>query len=364
MENERLCQLALSLAPGVGNIIARQLISYCGSAREVFDQNNAWLLKIPRIGRKIIEGVRHPGLFERARKEMDLAARHGYQILFFTESGYPERLKQIPDAPAVLFFQGKVNWENPRVVSIVGTRRATSYGLAMVSRIMNDLSPYQPLIVSGLAYGIDIQAHKEAVNAGLPTVAVMAGGVNRIYPAEHRPVIQKFLTSGGILTEHPWNTQPEAHNFPRRNRIIAGLSDLTLVVEAAEKGGALITAELANDYNREVFAVPGNIDRPWSSGCNRLIGENKAHIFRNVHILTQTMLWDDLNVKKRIVNDPKLPENEKSILNTLKNAGGSMHIDQLCWKTQLKINTVATDLINLELKGFVIPLPGKFYKIK
>jgi DNA processing protein len=259
MNQDRLALLALHFIPGIGDYTLRQLISYSGSAEKVFKTPKGKLLKIPGIGAVTADSIRNGKSFRRAEKEIKKAEQEDVELLFFTDKKYPSRLKSIADAPSLLYVKGQVDLENSKTVGIVGTRKATDYGKNCVEELIEGLKPHQTLIVSGLAYGIDIQAHKQAVKHGLPTVGIMGSGIDVIYPAAHKETAKKMLSNGGLITENPFGTNPDAHNFPARNRIIAGLSDALVVVEAAEKGGALITAEISNSYNKDVFAFPGNI---------------------------------------------------------------------------------------------------------
>lgn len=252
IDQNRVALVALHFIPGIGDYTIRQLISYCGSAEKVFKTPKGKLLKIPGIGPAIAEALTRGGSFEKAEKEIKRAEKESVKIIFYLDKNYPSRLKHIPDAPSMLYVKGNFDFENPKTVGIVGTRQATAYGKEQVEKLVEGLVPHGALIVSGLAYGIDIQAHKQALKNNLPTVGVMGSGIDVIYPASHKETAHKMLEHGGLVTENSFGAKPDAHNFPERNRIIAGLSDALVVVEAAEKGGALITAEIANGYNKDV----------------------------------------------------------------------------------------------------------------
>jgi DNA processing protein len=255
--------------------------------------------------------------------------------------------------------------ENPKSVAIVGTRQSTAYGRECVETLVKDLVPHGALIMSGLAYGIDIHAHKQAVKHKLPTIGVMGSGMDVIYPAAHREVAIKMMEHGGILTEHPFGTQPDAHNFPARNRIVAALSDAIIIVEAAEKGGALITADIANSYNKDVFAFPGNVKQSHSAGCNNLIKSNRAHLITSVRDLQYIMNWDI--GAKPMKAEPAVLEgyepDEQLILRTLLDNNKQLMIDEISWKTNLPISRLASLLLTLEFKGIIASLPGKVYKV-
>src|SRR5258708_17122306 len=261
MDQDRLSFLALHFIPGIGDYLVKQLVSYCGSAEQVFKTPKGKLLKIPGIGQVTAEAIKSEKTFNQAEKEFKKAEKEETEILFFTDKKYPQRLKEIEDAPSLIYYKGSANLNHPKSVAIVGTRQATDYGKEMVAKIVDDLKPHDALIVSGLAYGIDIHAHKQSVKNQLLTAAVMGSGMDVIYPAAHKDTAKKIVSHGALLTENHFGTKPDAHNFPARNRIIAGLCDALIVVEAADKGGALITAEIANTYNRDVFAVPGSLGK-------------------------------------------------------------------------------------------------------
>jgi DNA processing protein len=253
------------------------------------------------------------------------------------------------------------------MVAIVGTRQATSYGKHCVEELINGLIPHQATIVSGLAYGIDIHAHKHAVKVQLPTLGVMGSGIDVIYPAAHKEVAKKMYSQGGLITEHPFGTRPEAHNFPARNRIVAALSDAIVIVEAAATGGALITAEIANSYNKDVFAFPGNIGQNTSEGCNNLIKANKAFLITSVRDLEYLMNWDttDAPTEKQDLNDlEKFEPAERSVIKVLMENKNQLMIDELSWRTGINVSQLASILLTLEFQGLIQPLPGKIYKLK
>jgi DNA processing protein len=364
MYDEKLYQVALSLIPGIGDVLIKQLISYCGTAEAVFSKNRGKLYRIPRIGKVLSENISLNKLFHEAEKEINYAEKNGIQVLFFTDKNYPVRLKQIHNSPSILYFKGNSSINHQKIVSIVGTRNATNYGKEAVEEIIKGLTKHQALIVSGLAYGIDIHAHRSALNNGLPTIGIIAGGINKIYPNLHRETAYKMIEHGGIMSEQRWDTIPEAHHFPKRNRIIAGFSDVTIIVEAAPKGGALITAEYAHSYNRDIFAIPGNLNRKYSEGCNHLIESLKANIYTGIESLEKIMNWDLKPEKPVFINKyEQLNKDELLILETLENNVKPMPIDDICWKSQMNINQLASGLLNLEFKGIVRSLPGKMYKI-
>lgn len=364
----KIYQIALGLVPGVGNALAKTLVSYCGSAEAVFKSKPHQLHKIPGIGSKISASIRNQKVLENAEQEVIRCQQKGIQVLPYTDPDYPHRLKQIYDAPTVLFYKGNTNLNTQKIISIVGTRSATSYGREVIEDLMKGLAKHTPLIVSGLAYGIDIYAHRMALQHQLDTVGVMASGLDIIYPAAHKKTAMDMIAQGGLVSELKPGIQPEAHQFPARNRIIAGMADATIVIEAAASGGALITANLANDYDREVFAVPGNLYQNYSQGCNQLIRNHKAHILTGIEHLEYIMNWDMENAPNAaptpVVPDMEnMPEPEKKIIELLLNQAQGMLIDEISWKTQTPIYQLASLLLNLECNGLVKALPGKKYKL-
>lgn len=367
MDEEKLYQVALSLMPGVGNLLVKNLISYCGSAKAVFHSTRAKLCKIPGIGPKTVESILKSSLLQHAEQEIQQAEKQGAQILAYTDKTYPSRLKQIADAPGILYYKGKAQLNELKSIAIVGTRQATSYGKQLTEQLIADLAPYQPLIISGLAYGIDIAAHRAALRNQLPTIGVMASGLDIIYPAAHKHTAQEMLGQGGLISENKFGAQPEAYNFPERNRIIAGMADAVIVVEAAAKGGALITADLANSYDREVFAAPGSLYSPQSAGCNQLIRQTKAHMFISVEELAATLNWQPGNtptVQKELPFDAGDNPQEKLIIKTLQQHPTGLHIDELSWRAQIPVTQIASTLLQLEFRNLIRSLPGKKFTLQ
>ena len=367
MNNEKLYQVALSFVPGIGDINTKQLISYCGSAKNIFSNHKKKLFNIPGIGKKVIDAINNKDILYKAEKEINRCEKENVQILFYTEPNYPNRLKQIIDAPPLLFFKGNTDLSAKKIVAIVGTREATEYGKWITDQLVEDLVAHNALIVSGLAYGIDIHAHKAALKNNLDTLGVMASGANIIYPSLHRPVVNQIIAQGGIITEYLMDQKPEAHQFPARNRIIAGIADAIIIIEAAEKGGALITAEIANTYNKDVFAVPGNINNNYSVGCNNLIKSHKASLITSVKDLEYIMNWEPGELpgasEEDIFKEVDFTEEEIKIVQLLKDLKEDLLIDDISWKSQIPLNQLASILLNLEFKGVIKSLPGKKYKL-
>ncbi len=360
-----LHQIALTCIPGVGHITARNLLSNCGGAEEVFDTNSKQLKSIPGIGPKTIENILNHSAFKRAEQELQFIEKYKIKPLFFTDANYPKRLRNCFDAPVMLYFKGDTELNSDKVISIVGTRNATEYGKEICKQLIADLRVHNPLIISGLAYGIDSIAHKECVKNNIPTVGILAHGLDRIYPAQHRNLAEKMLDSGGLLTEFLSETNPDRENFPKRNRIIAGMADVTIVVEASIKGGALITAEIANSYNRDVFAYPGKINDEFSSGCNFLIKTNRANLISKVADLEYILGWTDLQrqkTKPQLSLMLNLSADEQIIADVLLKEE-VVGVDQLAILTKFQQSKLAVTILSMEMQGIVISLPGKMYKL-
>lgn len=363
----KLQLLALHMTDGIGAVLMRQLISYFGCAQAVLTSNKTKLCKVPGISTILADKILSPININLAEKQFELANKKNIQIIGFQDAEYPQRLKRNYDAPALLFLQGKCSLNHPKTIAIVGTRNATEYGKNLTEKIVAGLQSQNVLVVSGLAYGIDIAAHKACLKYNVPTLAAMAGGVDWIYPAVHKKQAEQMIETGGLLSEQAIGVQPAQGGFPARNRIIAGLCDALIVVEAAAKGGALITAEYANNYHKEVFAVPGNIGVATSEGCNQLIRQNKAQIFTSAEELVEAMNWDlDTSIQQKPpVSDLDLSQfsqDEAQILSILKQKA-DIQIDELAWQSQLSMNKLASILLNLEFMGLVKSLPGKKYSL-
>ena len=363
MDQERLSLMALHFVPGIGDFLVKQLVSYCGSAQQVFKLSKAKLLKVPGIGEVTASAIPEGRTFHQAEKELRKAEREDARVLFFIDKAYPARMRAIDDAPILLYVKGNINLNVAKVVAIVGTRQATTYGKGMVESVVEGLVPHQVLIVSGLAYGIDIHAHKQALKCGLATIGVLGSGIDVIYPAVHKDVAKKMTNQGGLVSENHFGTKPDAYNFPARNRIIAGLCDAIIVIEAALKGGALITAEIANSYNKDVFAVPGNIGETYSEGCNKLIKINKAHLFTSVADLEYIMNWKATAGSETQLQFAMFDKDELKVLDALRLKSTPTWIDELSMKTNMELGYLSSVLLTLEFKNAVVSLPGKAYRV-
>ncbi|MCB0515373.1 MAG: DNA-processing protein DprA [Bacteroidetes bacterium] len=352
---------------------AKNLLSYCGSGEAVFNAGKAKLLKIPGIGAAIADNIMHNKslILERAREEWEFIQKNNIQLTFITENAYPDKLKQCIDAPFLLFYKGNVPLASMRRnVAVVGTRNASDYGREVCQKIVADLQKYQVNIISGLAYGIDHAAHAEAVKQQMPTIGVVAHGLDTIYPAQHKSLASKMQQNGGVLSEFYSKTQADRENFPKRNRIIAGLADAVLVVETAKKGGSIITAHLAFSYNRDVLAVPGRVGDARSEGCNWLIKKNVAALVESAEDIAALMLWTEnidakpsVNVQQKQLFLELNPVETKIIAVLQDSAEKQLHIDVLSVHCALPQSEISANLLQLELKSALKVLPGSMVKL-
>jgi DNA processing protein len=366
-DNHLLYKIAIGLIPGIGSINAKKLIAYTGSVEGVFREKKANLLKIPGIGDVLAREIMKSNVLAQAEKEVSFIRQYNIRTLFYLDSDYPVRLKQCEDSPILIYVKGPVNFDNPKILSIVGTRHATEYGKVFCEKLITSLaqSGHKPIIVSGLAYGIDIASHKSALKNKLETIAVLGHGLTTIYPATHSKYAKEILHQGALVTEYTSDTKAERALFVRRNRIIAGMADATIIVESGEKGGALITADLANSYNRDVFAVPGRVDDAMSKGCNKLIKTNKANVVECLEDLEYLLGWEQSEGKPKIIQRELFVElaiDEKQIFEIISN-NKEIAIDSICSVAEMPVSKVSPILLNLEFAGLVRSLPGKVYKL-
>ncbi|MFZ4521337.1 MAG: DNA-processing protein DprA [Bacteroidales bacterium] len=364
-EVKLLYQIGLTLIPGVGDVLARKLVTMCGSAEAVFREPRHILRKMPRIGEALAAATRTSEILLRSEKEISFIERYRITPLFFTDKEYPERLKQCLDSPVLLFYKGVADLNGARVVGMVGTRKATDYGKSVTHEIIEGLLHQRIMVVSGLAYGIDSHAHRFALDFGLNTIGVLGHGLDTVYPWIHRSLAERMVTQGGLITEFLSQSKPDKCNFPRRNRIIAGMCDAIIVVEAGRKGGALITADIANSYNRDVFAVPGRVTDPYSDGTNYLIRTNKAALVQKPDDIEYLLGWKEQNgapkpVQRRIFIE--MTEDEEKIVGLLQ-ANGQLGIDEICSQAESAMSKVSAALLNLEFEGVVHCSPGKVYSL-
>lgn len=363
MNDEILYQIAITLIPGIGDISGKRFVAYCGSATAVFKETRKSLQKIHGMREVTVDALCHPkDLLKRAEQEVEFIEKNGVKPLFYLDADYPRRLLQCDDSPLMLYYKGNVNLNANRVVAIVGTRNITDYGKENCALLVNDLIDDNVLIISGLAYGVDTMAHRTSVKAGIPTVGVLGNGFQQIYPAANKKLASEMLANGGLLTECMSGTLPERENFPRRNRIIAGMADAVIVIESALKGGSLITADLGNAYNRDVFAFPGRVKDIYSQGCNYLIRTNRAHLMESVSNLRYVMRWEPRQPEERQTTIFRaLSDDEKRIMDCFGDKN-TVNLDDLIVGTELPTTKLASLLLNLEFDGIVMAMPGKRYQ--
>ncbi|KAF2506625.1 DNA-processing protein DprA [Flavobacterium foetidum] len=356
--------LALLKVDGVGDIMAKKLLASCGSAEAVFKSKVSQIAAIDGVGAVLLKNLKDKTIFQKAERELLFINTERINVSCFQDESYPERLKHCIDAPVLIFTAGKIDLRDRKIISIVGTRQITSYGTEFCKKLIEDLISLNPVIVSGFAYGVDIVAHQAAIDAGLQTIGVLAHGLNQVYPKVHKKYMAKMEENGGFITEFWSDSNPDKEKFVRRNRIVAGMSEATIVIESADKGGSLITAKMANDYNRDVFAVPGRITDKYSQGCNNLIKTQQANVLTSATDLIYMLNWDvqlkSKSVQKQLFVD--LNEEEQKIYDFLMKNGKEL-LDIIALECDFPIFKMSSLLLNMELKGIVRPLPGKLFEI-
>ena len=369
MQDEQIYTLALTRIPGLGLMGAYNLVRTLGSASAIFQHRKELKELLPEVSDKLIKALDCPEAFHRAEEELKYAEKNQIQCITLNDATYPSRLKECEDAPLALFYRGNAPLNALKVISMVGTRHATTYGEDLCQSFIRELKELRPdvLIVSGLAYGIDICAHRAALQHGFATIGVLAHGLDRIYPGAHRKTAIDMMDHGGLLTEFMSGTNPDRQNFVKRNRIVAGMSDATIVVESAIKGGALITAELAESYHRDCFAFPGRTTDIYSAGCNEIIRNNRASLLSSAEDFVNAMGWNLTNNKTKDVIQrelfPELSEEEKKIVQVLHRNPDGIQINTLVVETNIPINRISAILFELEMKGVVRALAGGVYRL-
>ncbi|MFB0910392.1 MAG: DNA-processing protein DprA [Flavobacterium sp.] len=362
-EQDLFYLLALQRVEGVGDIIAKKLLTHCGSAEAVFKTKTAQLAAIDGVGSMLLRNLKSQAIFDKANAELAFIRTNEINVVHFQGENYPERLKHCIDGPLLLFTSGKIDLKNRKIISIVGTRQITSYGTEFCRKLIEDLAPLDPIIVSGFAYGVDIVAHQFAMEHNLQTIGVVAHGLNQIYPKTHKKYVAKVEENGGFMTEFWSSSNPDKENFVRRNRIVAGMSEATIVIESADRGGSLITANMANDYNRDVFAVPGRVTDKYSQGCNNLIKTQKANVLTSAADLVYILNWDIQKESKAIQKQlfVTLDDDEQKVYDYLLKTGKEL-MDIIALRCEFPIYKISGMLLNMELKGVVRPLPGKLFE--
>jgi len=371
-EEEILALLRLQKTKSVGDILAKKLIATIGNAEDVFKEKKNILQKVSGIGGYAIQNLLDDTNQELAEKELEYINKNKIQFSYFLEDDYPKNLQHCIDAPILFFKDGNIDFSNDRIISIVRTRTMTNYGRDFCEKLMDELAPYNPIIVSGFAYGVDICAHKNAMKQNLQTIGVLAHGFEQIYPKSHKKYIHEMNENGGFITEFFHNENPLRENFLKRNRIVAGISKATIIIESASKGGSLVTADIANSYDRDVFAVPGKVTDLMSKGCNQLIQQHKAHLLESAKDIIQMLNWDiwtsstqdvsrvSTSVQKKIFVD--LKEDEQKIYDYLQK-NGSQVLDLIALEIHIPVYQLASILLQMELKNVIKPLPGKMFEV-
>ena len=364
-KNELLYTLALQRVVNLGAISAKKLLRKIGSAEGIFKEKKIHLLKIEGVGSFKLKNLNKKSHLLEAEKEIKFLEKNDISYSFFMDENYPKELKNCIDGPILIFSKGNIQLQNKKILSIVGTRKITSYGKKFCENLIEELAPLQPIIVSGYAYGVDIVAHKTSIKHDLQTIACLAHGMNQTYPKTHLKYNEQVIENGGFITEFWSNDAFDRTNFLKRNRIIAGLSEATIVIESAEKGGSLVTADIANSYHREVFAVPGRVTDLQSQGCNNLIKTQQAHLLHSAADIIYHLGWQLKNAQPKVKQTSlfiELTTEEKTIYNIIKIEESEM-LDSIAIKAKMPTYKVTTILLNLELKGLIQPLPGKVFKL-
>lgn len=365
MDSEDLLYtLALQHVPNLGDTTAKKLIRKFGSAKNIFQEKRSNLLKIDGIGQTRIQEISNPGLLKEAEEELKFIEANKIRVHYYQDMDYPEKLKHCSDGPIILFSRGNIDLDRKRIISVVGTRKITAHGISFCEELIENIAVLDPVIISGFAYGVDITAQKAAVKNNLQTIGCLAHGLNQIYPKTHKKYIPEIEQNGGFFTDF-WSTDNfDRNNFLKRNRIIAGLSEATIVIESAEKGGALVTADIANSYDREVFAVPGRPSDKYSLGCNNLIKSQNAHVLTSAADLAFILGWEieqkQNSVQKQLFIE--LEGDEQKLYEFLKTSGKT-ELDIVALHCNIPTFKTASLLLNMELKGAIRPLPGKLFEV-
>jgi DNA processing protein len=363
VDKDLVYKIALTQIPGIGSVLAKSLIGYCGGVNQVFEKSHSFLKKAPGVGDILAHNIKAFKDFSKATKEVEFIRKNNIRTVFFLDTDYPVRLKNIPDCPILLYTRGNENLSPEKCIAIVGTRKMTEYGKQFINQLIEDLVPHNVTVVSGLAYGVDVWAHKQCLKHGVDTFGVVAHGMDRIYPAVHSNIASEMIANeGAVLTEYTSGSKPDREHFPMRNRIVAGMVDAVIVVESAAKGGSLITAELANQYNRDVLAVPGNIGEKYSAGCNYLLKSHKANVIEGIKDLVKLLNWD-VTIEKSNQRElfVELSEDEKKVVDMIRE-NKEMGIDQLMSNSGFSSSMLAMTLLELEMKNCITSLPGKRYQ--
>lgn len=363
-KDELIAILRLQNVPNIGDVTAKKLIAHCGNPVSIFTDKLQNLLKIDGIGVHTIKGLHDAEHLEAAQSEYQYIRANNIAYSYFMNADYPAYLKHCIDSPILLFKRGNIDLKNRKIISVVGTRQITSYGTAFCEKFIADIAPLNPVIVSGFAYGVDICIQKAAIKYGLQTIGCLAHGLNQIYPKVHSRYVAEVQKNGGFVTDFWSNSKPERNNFLKRNRIVAGMAEATIVIESAEKGGSLVTADIANSYNRDVFAVPGRAEDKYSLGCNNLIKQQKAHMLTSAADLIYLLDWDVTKKETKTIQKQLFVELDaiEKLLYEYLHKEGKQVLDVIALDCKLPIFKVSSTLLTMEMKGVIRPLPGKLFE--
>ena len=364
-DEKLLAILRLQKSKAIGDILAKKLIVNVGDVQQIFKEKTASLQKINGIGANALKHLFDKKNIQFAEAELKYIQENNIGYTYFLANDYPKNLHNCIDSPILMFKDGNINFNNHKIISIVGTRNMSSYGRDFITKLIDDLTEYNPIIVSGFAYGVDICAHKRAVKNNLQTVAVLAHGFETIYPKVHKKYIHQINENGGFYTEFWSEEQPLRENFLKRNRIVAGISKATIIVESAAKGGSLVTADIANSYNRDVFALPGRATDIYSKGCNNLIKNNKAELLTSANDVVRLLNWDIKEKPKKVIQKQlflELNSNEQKVYDYLLKEGKQL-LDIIALDCGIPLFQLSSILLQMEMKGILKPLPGKLFEI-
>ncbi len=363
-KEELLAVLRLQITKNIGDVIAKKLIQHFSCAKAIFEAKKKDLLQIDGIGEYIVNQLLNDSTLKKAEKELEYIAKHNVGYYYFLHDDYPQQLKHCIDAPILIFKDGNIALSNQKIISVVGTRNITSYGTGFCTELIDDLAQFNPIIVSGFAYGVDICAHKTALKNNLQTIGVFAHGLDQVYPKVHKKYMSSVLEHGGFLTEFWHEEVPLRENFLKRNRIVAGISEATIIIESAEKGGSLVTAGIANSYHKDVFALPGRAADIFSKGCNNLIKNNQAHLLNTAEDIVKMLNWDisEKSAVKQTQLFIALDENEQKIYDYLQKNGKQL-LDVIAIDCNIPSYQLSSILMQMELKGVIKPHPGKIFAV-
>jgi len=364
MDNELIFQIALSKIPHIGDVHAKTLVSIFNSASAIFKTSKRQLEKIEGIGSIRANSIKNFNNFNFCEKEIKFIEKNNIQPIFISSENYPKKLLHSADCPVLLYFKGTADLNKSKIISVVGTRNNSEYGKFVCQKLIRELKEYNIIVVSGLAYGIDTIAHQTSIQNNIPTIAVLAHGLDKIYPVSNTNLAKEIIEQGGLLTEFHSGHQPDKQNFPKRNRITAGICDALIVIESGKKGGSLITAEIANSYNKDIFAVPGRIGDLKSEGCNSLVHSHKASIVQSSADIIEQMGWNNTTITRKNIQRSLFIEltNEENKIYTIISENNPISLDEIMYKSMCSNSAIATALLHLEINNLIVALPGKLYK--